>query len=552
MPAAHQKTFVLLLLLSSCLWGCDPSDNEEAEPIPEPTFCESHEWTERSFLEESEATGIRRHDTADSFRLELMDESRWDLDDHWTGCDSYMFLTDRKTVSAMDSRPLWDVEEDLVQLVQESPRNVHYFFVAVGSETTAEESLQDLNSRVGDVLDSLDEDDAAWWGERLHVVGEHRNDIGGWVEDLLDGDGKSGFLIDRMQQIRLVGNYADVNRYSAALNSQGAWPWEGNLAYAAHEVRASNFRSDREDRLAAETDVTHVLAWSGEVLQGTVETDVVFPDRATLDSFDTLEIDLLMDCPDPEEPESGFCGAWDYLAHLYLLDDEQTDEGEDQWIEVARFITTYHREGRYLVDATPMLVHLGDGGTRTLRYTLSPPWNEQAYLTEMDFRFSNRGKGYRPTSTVDLFTGGALNSSYNTDRESVTATLPDTVARVEVWALITGHGMDDGNCAEFCDHHHEFTVNGTPFTKEHPEVGNQEGCIDQIENGMTPNQGGTWWFGRGGWCPGQQVEPWTADATSLTEPGGTVTVSYRGLINGSDPPDNSGTIHLTSYLVIYE
>jgi hypothetical protein len=67
---------------------------------------------------------------------------------------------------------------------------------------------------------------------------------------------------------------------------------------------------------------------------------------------------------------------------------------------------------------------------------------------------------------------------------------------------------------------------------------------------MVPNQGGTWWFGRGGWCPGQQVTPWVEDLTASVTPGQTATLSYRGLRGGSDPPDDSGDIVLSSYLVI--
>lgn len=77
-----------------------------------------------------------------------------------------------------------------------------------------------------------------------------------------------------------------------------------------------------------------------------------------------------------------------------------------------------------------------------------------------------------------------------------------------------------------------------------------EGCIGEVENGMTPNQGGTWWFGRGGWCPGEQVKPWVVDLTELAPPGTTADLSYMGTFKNMTPPDNSGNIDLTTYLVI--
>ena len=43
--------------------------------------------------------------------------------------------------------------------------------------------------------------------------------------------------------------------------------------------------------------------------------------------------------------------------------------------------------------------------------------------------------------------------------------------RIELWAIVTGHGNSTNSCAEFCNHQHEFKVNGTPFLKEHKEAG---------------------------------------------------------------------------------
>ena len=83
-------------------------------------------------------------------------------------------------------------------------------------------------------------------------------------------------------------------------------------------------------------------------------------------------------------------------------------------------------------------------------------------------------------------------------------------------------------------------------------MGQNEGCIGEIENGMTPNQGGTWWFGRGGWCPGQQVEPYVVDVTGDVTAGQTATISYKAMVNDSPPPDNAGNIRMVSYLVIHE
>lgn len=46
-----------------------------------------------------------------------------------------------------------------------------------------------------------------------------------------------------------------------------------------------------------------------------------------------------------------------------------------------------------------------------------------------------------------------------------------------------GWGVDEDNCAEFCDHTHHFTVNGVTgpeLTKTHPTAGNEDGCKTQV------------------------------------------------------------------------
>ena len=94
--------------------------------------------------------------------------------------------------------------------------------------------------------------------------------------------------------------------------------------------------------------------------------------------------------------------------------------------------------------------------------------------------------------------------------------------------------------------------------KEHPLAGVVDGCIQQIEQGTVPNQFGTWPFGRGGWCPGKQVDPWVVDITDAVVPGETTTVTYQGLFEGDTyVPESSGSgsgfganINMRSHLVI--
>lgn len=80
--------------------------------------------------------------------------------------------------------------------------------------------------------------------------------------------------------------------------------------------------------------------------------------------------------------------------------------------------------------------------------------------------------------------------------------------------------------------------------------------MNQVPMGMEPNEHGTWYYGRDGWCDGQQVSPWVIDITADVGAPGDVrnsSVSYVGLFNGStpDPSSNPGVIIMYSHLVFY-
>jgi hypothetical protein len=484
--------------------------------------------------------GTRRHDLADDFTVPLRSEPDWTLRKKWTGCEVYVFLTSARSNSELDTQSLW--KRDIDQLIAKSPPNVQYFFVAARTAAEAQGELDALQTLIDAAL-AKDPAKAEFWKPRLHLVSKHSTELDGWLKTMLAGDGRGGFAIDRQQRVRLLGSFADVFRYNAKLKQADKWPWESNLSYASYEVRRYNFEATRNAALAAD-GATVVSAWKDEVLKYVVEKDVTFPDAS---AFDTLTIDVDMDCSDPAKGEFGNCGAWDYLAHLYLL-----DEDGKTWRELARFITTYHREGRYVVDSTPMLVHIGKGGTRKLRYVISPEWNQQAYRSRVDFRFINKKKGHSPSKLFWLWGGGDFNSKYNASFKPVDVDVPMGAKRVELWAIITGHGMATQNCAEFCRHQHELSVNGKPHLFDNPGVGKQDGCVAQVDNGMVPNQGGTWWFGRGGWCPGQQVEPYVADVTADVTPGQKATISYKAMLDGKEPPDGAGNIVMSSWLVVYQ
>lgn len=214
--------------------------------------------------------------------------------------------------------------------------------------------------------------------------------------------------------------------------------------------------------------------------------------------------------------------------------------------EIGRWITTYHREGRWVHDVSPLLPLLDVGGSWRFLFNTSGP-----YELDVDLRFSNQGKGARPKETVYAFSGGTINPDYNGSYTPFAFTPPTGTTKVELATVISQHGADSNNCGEFCDIAHHFTVNGdeaNEIVRDFPEASSAYDCMEKVAVGTTPNQYGTWWYGRAGWCPGKEVQTVVHDITDQVNIGSENQLSYRALYNGADY-QGSATIRMRSWLV---
>ncbi len=523
-------------LLALPLAACGPEPEPEPEPEP-PSWCDEQGWTERAFIEEAEF-GHDRRDFAADFAIDTTAGQFWFMD-RFTGCETYLFVPDSLVVSPLDNTPLLEEEDDLVALIEKSPLNVHYFFLAE-DEDDVDTLVEGMTERIEYALDELD-DDADWWSGRLHVVTESVEELGGWVDNAMDSGGR-GFGIDRFQQIRGIGQLADVNRYSNALNNAGAWPWEANLAYVAHEALYYNYRSDLQDRLDAVDWTTRYLFYDEPIrATGRSHVTIDLPDAQAMAGFDTLLVDLRHLC-DPSLQEFGNCDAWDAGNRLHLCSADDPDSCDEL---VARWITTYHREGRWLVDASDALPRLASGGAHRFHYKGA----RGGHFITARLLFANTGKGAAPFAMEPLWTGGSWTETYNEEHPPMTIDVPADATRVHLSVTLTGHGMSaDHNCAEFCDHQHTFTVGGVSYLASHPNMGAREGCLNQIDNGTVPNQHGTWWYERSSWCPGKQVDPWVFDITDQVTPGQTAEISYS--TNWGEPA-YAGSINLQTWVTYW-
>ena len=86
------------------------------------------------------------------------------------------------------------------------------------------------------------------------------------------------------------------------------------------------------------------------------------------------------------------------------------------------------------------------------------------------------------------------------------------------------------------------------------------GCAEDSELaiGTTPNEYGTWLYGRDGWCDGRGVYPWTQDIThALNRLGGRkFQLDYTGLWNNTIPDPSSlqqgsPVMMMQTYIVFY-
>ena len=231
-----------------------------------------------------------------------------------------MFLLDSATVSPLDKTSVWGADLDalVAKSVAEAP-STHYFFVSTSSDPAPQLAL--LTAQLDAALAPLPEGDGpgtrGFWRAHLHFVPTPLAQIASWVGAVLRGKkiGDVGFAIDRSQRLRGLGSLADVERYDSGLNAAGQWPWQNNLAYAAHPPIYFNYEARRDARIAAEPSPTSLTVFDHQLLVGDQPADVAFPDAATMATFDTFEIDLTLACPDAAiAEEQNNCGAWDYMV----------------------------------------------------------------------------------------------------------------------------------------------------------------------------------------------------------------------------------------------
>jgi hypothetical protein len=232
-----------------------------------------------------------------------------------------------------------------------------------------------------------------------------------------------------------------------------------------------------------------------------------------------------IECP----PAPGDCDPWDRIGWLRVVQTDTT--GAESLTEIARVITPYDITGgnypghcEWVLDVSDYLSLLHD--TVTLRnYIESWIGGQRGWVVTIRFAFIPGVMPLDPYRVINLYENDYI--VYGDPARPHEAQLPplavpiDTAAvRVKARAICTGHGQGNtDNAAEFARKWHEFRVGTT--SNSHTLWRN-----DCAQNTCSP-QGGTWYYARAGWCPGDKVDPWDVDITTQVTPGATADIDYN-------------------------
>lgn len=219
-----------------------------------------------------------------------------------------------------------------------------------------------------------------------------------------------------------------------------------------------------------------------------------------------------------------YCGSWDYTTRVIL----RPPFGDT--LELTRVITPYatdwlgntggpSRRHDYVTDVTDYAQQLTQGPRQLQYFYDGYSWG---FTVSLYFEFIEGTPAREVLGVKKIYDGwmpfGVTADPIENRLTPQTAYIPGgpVVDRVELKSLITGHGSDGNQCAEFCSKYYDVFANQQAVTRQ------QLWRDDCGRNPVSP-QTGTWIYDRANWCPGQAVRalrhnltPWAAPGTNMT------------------------------------
>lgn len=474
--------------------------------------------------------GINYGDTAGDFTIPT-DKGDWIFSENRSKDETYIFIIYRP--SNTQSSAIW--KTDLIRFVEKSPGNVHYFFMVDAIQDTYNDRMEQLKAN----FDTAFTVGGSKIKDRIHFASKPVDDFSSdsWIAQWLENTSDFFLGIDRFQKLRKGGLFHSWA--SSSIDLQFEFVYKEAEYYNFEHDLATEFSNNKS---AIKIKGIDGVSFPDEGWGKEIRFEADIPD---LSSNGKLYIELTQICEDAKACE------WDRLQHLHLCTDSETCD-----IEIGRWITTYGRSGKWVTDITSLIPHLKQNAKNKFRFSVAG----DQYVNYLDFLFIPDEESTHPIEIHKLYNGTTqFNEEYNTKFEEITLDIPSTAKKVVISAYITGHGngSEQENCAEFCKFESIFGVNGTDFEIDFDNAGTDRGCFNLVDEGVVPNQSGSWPFGRAGWCPGQDVKLINIDITDKVITG-TNTFTYKALLDGenyvpvvTNPDGYRAEIPLTSYIVIW-
>ena|GEM_PF-3530873 len=272
--------------------------------------------------------------------------------------------------------------------------------------------------------------------------------------------------------------------------------------------------------IQAGTGTVTVNTYNDVVLNWATANNAVFQFPDASERFASARMHLTIECP------PGGCDPWDRFGNLSL----KHSSGETY--EIARLVTPYDigRAGggpgscAWSYDVSPYM-HLLRGEQELSLFVSTWIGGERGWQISIDFEFERGVPELEPYRVVNLWDHGHLvygnpNNPVEDHLTTQTVTIEEQAVKAMVRVAVSGHGQGNtDNAAEFSRRWHRIKTTGiteqwTPWRS------------DCAQNTCSP-QGGTWPYGRAGWCPGSGVWPEEFDVSSELENSPMLTIDYE-------------------------
>lgn len=288
------------------------------------------------------------------------------------------------------------------------------------------------------------------------------------------------------------------------------------------------------------------------VWYGNYDQVVEFPTDESL-SYSKILMNYTIGCATAQ------CSDWDYTVHLevgmptgimqdqissidtistnpLVIDTSYISVEVIKWVELGRMITPY---GTYMDTTSPSYGTSGFNSDWTHSFTFDVSDYVLLLKGSKTIRcfYSGWSTGFSSTISFDFIEGLPCRDVIAFDQVYDYGGMPyDNTSNFElnyvytkkfktldnadaghVNVFVSGHGIDNQECSEFCTKNYYLKANDTQLAQY---------TIWRDDCGKNPlkPQGGTWLFNRGNWCPGDQVYRNAHDISSQMSPGDSIEI----------------------------